>query len=88
MIKSNHADWWASVPLYWKDWINWIGFYSLDGEQNYLFFLPYLLLFAGSILLKSRFNSKLELEMKQLVFEEDDIVMLTESNFIEERPDG
>jgi len=47
--------------------------------------LPYLLLFAGAIGLKNKFKIKLDLEMKELKFEEENIHLLTELDFIEER---
>lgn len=49
--------------------------------------MPYLLLFAGAIGLKTKFRNKLELEVKELKFEEESIHLLTELDFIEERDD-
>jgi len=48
--------------------------------------LPYLLLFAGAIILKRKFQLKLQLEMQEIKFDEENILLLTERNFIEERP--
>jgi hypothetical protein len=41
-------DFWAAHP-YLKDWLKWAGFNKLTGS-NWLFFLPYILMFSMSTL--------------------------------------
>lgn len=44
-----------------------------------MFFLPYILLFAFSTTLYKKFKEKLELEEKDIVFEDEEITLLTET---------
>jgi hypothetical protein len=73
----------------WYDWLNWIGFYPLpDTEPTYVYFLPYILLFSFATIMQKKFEAKCELEEKLIVFEEDDIQLLTDGvNENEEQKD-
>ena len=61
-IKTNHA-FWQNLDKMWYDWLTWMGFYTLT-EPTYIFFLPYILLFAFATLMRKKFEAKAELEEK------------------------
>lgn len=58
--------------------MRWFGFYKLD-IPNEWFFLPYILLFAFSTIFYKKFKEKLEFEKKEIIFEEEEITLLTET---------
>lgn len=65
-IKTNNPDFFAKLPMRWADWQRAIGFYYLGDEKTYAFFLPYILLFAFSVLLYRELKQKLEHEKKPI----------------------
>lgn len=75
-IKANNA-FWQNLNKMWYDWLAWMGFYTLT-EPTYIFFLPYILLFAFATIMRKRFEEKAELEEKQLIFEDNEIQLLTD----------
>jgi hypothetical protein len=77
-IAKEHPTLWNNLPQEFKDWVRWFGFYKLD-IPNEWFFLPYILLFAFSTTFYKKFKEKLEFEKKEIVFEEEEITLLTET---------
>lgn len=76
-IKKEHP-FWKNLPQVYYDWQRWFGFYKLD-IHNEWFFLPYILLFAFSATFYKKFKEKLEFEKKEIIFEEEEITLLTET---------
>jgi len=60
------------------DWLNWMGFYPLENQANYSFFFGYIILFALAVIMRKKFEAKNELEVREITFEEDDIILLTD----------